>query len=197
MKEFLYGKKVRINLGKLTEEEQHMYSRHFKTVVCTVTKRLNVIDILTRYSARSSLQKNEDVYIIVDDRGQQAWARESILDLVIETGASGTVKVNAPKLKEINVVDFNKEHVLQELENFFETEIYYKDFEFYYIKERKDFKGNTYAIRRIIVSGYVEFDDFDFNYDDQKETLIEFRERLPIRIIESLLRFYNSVLGVE
>ena len=100
---FLIGREVILNESKMTDKEKyHTYSRAFKNSKCVVIEQLTDIDIVTNYSCKEAIKDNEPVYAIKDERGYTAWARESILDLVIHTGASGTVKVNKIKYHDPN-----------------------------------------------------------------------------------------------
>jgi hypothetical protein len=100
---FLIGKEVILNENKMTDKEKnHTYSRSFKNAKCVVIEQLTDIDILKNYACKELIKDNEPVYVIQNEKGYNAWARESILDLVIQSGASGTVKINKIKYKDPN-----------------------------------------------------------------------------------------------
>ena len=102
-------------------------------------------------------------------------------------------------MKEISLYEFHKEYVTKQLADYFGKDIIYDDKEycFYYLKEKKDFYGNEYYIKRAIVSIWVEWGiGNEFNQEDMNESDLHFFEPLPFRIIKDIMNFYETLIEV-
>ena len=101
------------------------------------------------------------------------------------------------ELKEISVVEFNREHLIHELRNYFRKEVFFdeKDHEFYYLKESKDYYGKIFHRKRTI--SYLPILEFgygnEYTIDDMLQSSIRVDEEISLYLLRLILEYYELV----